>query len=124
LTANGVAFGIVFLTVGPRIVDEGQKLGITLPSLLDNVTSGQIAWTVGDRYHWSYSTRAYMQQLLVRHREDILIYIDTRQSFFAAPAAKDGKTPAKFDASCVTFCRMRGKRSPESGKRCQDPGKI
>jgi predicted PurR-regulated permease PerM len=67
-----VAFGIVCLTVGPRVVNEAQKLGSTLPSLINNVTSGQIAWSVGDQHHWSYSTRAYLQQFLVSHRDNIL----------------------------------------------------
>jgi len=57
-------------------------------------------------------------------RREAIFSIDTRESFFAAPAAKDGKTRAKFDARRVTFCRECGKRSPGSGKRCRDPGKV
>lgn|SRR3989442_1966813 len=69
-----IALGILVATVGPRIVSEGQKLNNTLPTLLDNVSSGQIAWTVGNEHQWSYATQRHIQQFLADHREVILRY--------------------------------------------------
>jgi predicted PurR-regulated permease PerM len=71
--AVAVAFGILVATVGPRIVSEAQKLNTTLPTLLNNVSSGQIAWTVGGQHQWSYATQ-HVQQFLTGHREMILRY--------------------------------------------------
>jgi predicted PurR-regulated permease PerM len=61
-------------TVGPRIVEQGQKLSETLPSLLEKVKSGNIAWQLGEKQGWSLQTEGRIQQWLVRHRDDIERY--------------------------------------------------
>ena len=72
--ALAVALGIIVATVGPRIVNEGQKLNNSMPTLLDNVSSGQIAWTVGNQHQWSYATQQHIQEFLANHRDVILRY--------------------------------------------------
>jgi predicted PurR-regulated permease PerM len=77
----GIALGIIVATVGPRMMNEAQKLSATLPTLLDNVSTGRIAWTVGNQHQWSYATQQHVQQFLAGHREVILRYsamIETR----------------------------------------------
>src|SRR5215510_14342953 len=46
-----VVFG---LTVGPRIVQQVQLLATTLPNLLENVKSGDVARQLGEQRGWSY----------------------------------------------------------------------
>lgn len=66
--------GIVLLTsvgllIGPRIVDEGHKLARAAPSLYDRVTTGNIAWQFGNRWHWSRDTTERVQQFVAGHQE-------------------------------------------------------
>lgn len=69
-----LASGIIIATVGPRIVSEGQRLITSMPTLLDNVSSGRIAWTVGYKHQWSYATQQHIQEFLANHRDLILGY--------------------------------------------------
>jgi len=63
-----VLFGF---TVGPRIVQQGERLGQTLPTLLDNVRSGSIAYQLGRQQGWSFETETRVQAWLVEHQADI-----------------------------------------------------
>ena len=65
--------GIV-LGVGPHIVDEGRRLGAALPSLIDKLTSGQIAWTIGGKHGWSHETQLRIQQFLAAHRDAMVAW--------------------------------------------------
>src|SRR5215831_13434096 len=56
-----VLFG---LTVGPHILSQGQRL----PDLFEQVTSGSIAWQVGNQQGWSNATEARIQQWLVSNQ--------------------------------------------------------
>jgi predicted PurR-regulated permease PerM len=69
----GIALAIFIAVVGSRIVSEGQKLDAALPDLLEKVSSGQIAWSVGSQ-NWSYPARQRIEQFLLNHREAILRY--------------------------------------------------
>jgi predicted PurR-regulated permease PerM len=66
-----VIFG---MTVGPHIVQQGRVLEQTLPDLLGNVKSGDIAWQLGAKQGWSFETQARIQQWLVLHQDDIARY--------------------------------------------------
>jgi predicted PurR-regulated permease PerM len=66
--------GAVLLTtvgalVGPKIVDEGRKLTQSAPSLYEKVTTGNIAWQIGDRWGWSRETTQRVQQFVASHRD-------------------------------------------------------
>jgi predicted PurR-regulated permease PerM len=69
-----LALVIFAITVGPIIWQQGQKLAETLPGLLENVRSGNIAWQVGQQQGWSYQTEMRIQRWLVLHQEDIARY--------------------------------------------------
>jgi len=81
--SRGIAIAIIYLLiagllalffafVGPRIGREAQKLTQTLPSMLDQVGSGNIAVTIGLEHGWSLSTIRTAQSFLLTHREDLL----------------------------------------------------
>lgn len=59
------------LTVGPRIMHQGERL----PVLLDKVESGSIAWQVGNQQGWSHATETRIQNWLAAHQGDIARYM-------------------------------------------------
>jgi predicted PurR-regulated permease PerM len=62
-------------TVGPSIIQQGQRLSETLPGLLENVKSGNIAREFGGRQGWSYQNQVRIQQWLVSHQSDMARYV-------------------------------------------------
>ena len=72
----GIVVGLVVfgLTVGPRIVQQVQLLSTTLPDLLENVKSGNVARQLGEQRGWSYDNQVRIQQWLVAHQNDIAYY--------------------------------------------------
>jgi predicted PurR-regulated permease PerM len=77
-----------FFFVGPRIGHQAQRLGQTVPQLLDQVSSGNIAVTIGQERGWSNTTIQQAQAFLSKHRND-LIAIAQRVGLRAAEAAKE-----------------------------------
>src|SRR5438105_1347768 len=61
-----------FFFVGPNIGRETQKLSESLPSLLEKVSSGQIAEEIGVEHHLSANTSRQMSAYLASHRTDLL----------------------------------------------------
>jgi predicted PurR-regulated permease PerM len=77
-----------FFFVGPKIGHQAQRLGDTMPQLLDQVSSGNIAVTIGQERGWSATTIRQSQAFLNRHRDD-LVAIAQRIGVRAAEAAKE-----------------------------------
>jgi predicted PurR-regulated permease PerM len=61
-------FGI---TVGPRILEQGQRLSETLPSLFEKIKTGSIAWQFGSQQGWSTQTELRIQNWLIGHQNDL-----------------------------------------------------
>jgi predicted PurR-regulated permease PerM len=61
-----------FFFVGPNIGRETQKLSEALPSLLEKVSSGQIAEEIGVEHHLSANTSRQLSAFLTSHRADLL----------------------------------------------------
>jgi predicted PurR-regulated permease PerM len=61
-----------FFFVGPNIGRETQKLSESLPSLLEKVSSGQIAEEIGVEHHLSANTSRQLSAFLASHRGDLL----------------------------------------------------
>jgi predicted PurR-regulated permease PerM len=81
--SRGLAVGIIyflllllvitfFFFVGPQVARQAQRLGDTMPQLLDQVSSGNIAVTIGQERGWSATTIRQAQALLNRHRDDLI----------------------------------------------------
>jgi predicted PurR-regulated permease PerM len=77
----------IFFFVGPRIAHQSQRLSATLPGLLDQVSSGNIAVTLGQEHGWSATTIRTTQTFLAGHRSDVLDIMQ-RAGLRAAEAAK------------------------------------
>lgn len=61
-----------FFFVGPKIGRQAQRLAQALPTLLDQVSSGNIAVTIGLEHGWSAGTIRQAQTFLAAHRDDLL----------------------------------------------------
>ena len=62
---------VFFVAVGPKVTREGAKLGQVLPTLLTNLSSGQIAQQLGAEHGWNKKTTELAQSFLVSHSDDI-----------------------------------------------------
>ena len=61
-----------FFFVGPKIAHETQRLTESLPTLLERVTSGQIAQQFGEEHGLSEATQRRLSSFLTSHRDLIL----------------------------------------------------
>ncbi len=80
--------GAFFFFVGPQIGREGQHLGASVPPLLDNIGSGNIAYQIGFERGWSTKTTEELKAFLASHR-DTLSYVAQRVGVRVAEVAKE-----------------------------------
>lgn len=69
--ALGLLIAVLIIFAGPRLVSEGRRLSTQLPAMMDNLVSGKIAWQIGAKRGWSYSTQQHLQDFLANHRNQI-----------------------------------------------------
>jgi predicted PurR-regulated permease PerM len=62
---------VFFVAVGPKVTREGARLGQSLPGLLTQLSSGQIAQQLGAEHGWSKTSTDIVQAFLVSHSEEI-----------------------------------------------------
>ncbi|HTW31595.1 MAG TPA: AI-2E family transporter [Candidatus Sulfotelmatobacter sp.] len=62
---------LFFVVVGPKVTHEGARLGQTLPALLTQLSSGQIARQLGQEHGWSERSTQLAQSFLASHSDDI-----------------------------------------------------
>ncbi len=62
---------VFFVVVGPMVTHEGARLGKSLPELLGQVSSGNIAMKLGEEHGWNLRTTELVQSFLASHSEDI-----------------------------------------------------
>ncbi len=62
---------VFFVAVGPKVTREGAKLGQSLPTLLTQLSSGQIAQQLGAEHGWSKKSTELAQSFLVSHSDEI-----------------------------------------------------
>lgn len=76
-----------FTLLGPTLVEEAHTFGTQLPTLIENVTSGQIAHQIGTRRGWSQATQLRAAEFLSSHREKLIELAQEAGSRLAAIAA-------------------------------------
>ena len=62
---------IFFVVVGPKVTREGARLGQSLPALLTQLSSGQIATQLGAEHGWNAKSTELAQSFLAGHSEQI-----------------------------------------------------
>jgi len=138
---RGAAVGVIYLLlvvllitffffVGPAIAHQAQRLGQSLPALLDQVGSGNIAVTIGQEHGWSGTTIIQAQTFLASHREDLL-NIAQRAGIRLAGAAQESwllvvvpilaifflKDGQAFSEAALSFVHTRPQREFLEGVR-------
>ena len=62
---------LFFVGVGPKVTREGARLGQTLPDLLGQLSSGQLAAQLGEQHGWNERTTQLLESFLASHKDDI-----------------------------------------------------
>ena len=62
---------LFFASMGPKVTREGARLGQSLPALLNQLSSGQIAEQLGEQHGWNYRSTQMVQSFLINHKDDI-----------------------------------------------------
>jgi predicted PurR-regulated permease PerM len=120
----------LFFFVGPRIGHQAQRLTSTLPSLLDQLSSGNIAETLGREHGWSGNTILETRAFLAGHRKQLLAMVQ-RIGVRAAEVAKDSwllvlipilaafflKDGTAFSEAALSFVHTRPQREFFEGVR-------
>ncbi len=60
-----------FFFVGPRIGRQTQRLSESLPQVVRDISSGQIALQIGGEHGWSTETKSWLQRFLVSHKREL-----------------------------------------------------
>ncbi|MGD0467670.1 MAG: AI-2E family transporter [Terriglobales bacterium] len=73
-----VGLGVFGSFVGPRIARQGERLGASLPGLMDQAGTGQLSGQIGQltaqigkEHGWTQETQKRIQSFLLNHREDL-----------------------------------------------------
>jgi predicted PurR-regulated permease PerM len=62
---------VFFVVVGPKVTREGARLGQSLPALLTQLSSGQIATQLGAQHGWNAKSTELAQSFLAGHSDEI-----------------------------------------------------
>ena len=62
---------LFFVSMGPKVTREGAKLGQSLPALLNQLSSGQLAEQLGEQHGWNDRTTDLLRKLLAENRDAI-----------------------------------------------------
>jgi len=62
---------IFFAEVGPKVTREGAKMGQSLPGVLTQLKSGQLAQQLGEEHGWNERYTLLAQSFLVSHSDEI-----------------------------------------------------
>lgn len=82
-----ILLGTFFFFVGPQIGHQAQRLGQSLPELLERVGTGQIAEQIGAERGWSIGTTQQLKSFLRDHREG-LAHLAQRVGYRVAEVAQ------------------------------------
>lgn len=55
----------------PGLISSNSRLFKTIPVVVDDLSSGELATKIGDKYGWSETRELRLRAILVRHREQI-----------------------------------------------------
>lgn len=62
---------IFFVAVGPKVTREGGRLGQALPTLISQLSSGQLATQLGEKHGWNARSTELAESFLASHSEEI-----------------------------------------------------
>src|SRR5512135_627196 len=63
---------ILFVAVGPTVMDEANKLRHQAPELMDRIGSGELVNQLALQHGWSKATAERIQEFISQHRGEII----------------------------------------------------
>lgn len=65
----------------PGLININSKIFRTLPVIAEDLSTGEIAQDIGDKYGWSEAQELHWKAFLVRHREQIDSFVQSAERF-------------------------------------------
>ncbi|HEY1677643.1 MAG TPA: AI-2E family transporter [Candidatus Sulfotelmatobacter sp.] len=62
---------VFFALVGPKIAHQGARLGQSLPGLITQLSSGQLAGQIASEHGWRPATTEFVKSFLASHQDEI-----------------------------------------------------
>src|SRR6185437_14478372 len=66
------ALAILFVAVGPTVMDEANKLRHQAPQLMDRIGNGELVNQLALQHGWSKATAERIQEFISEHRNEII----------------------------------------------------
>jgi predicted PurR-regulated permease PerM len=80
-----LAFLLFLALVGhvfaPRLISFNSKLLRVAPALVESLSTGEIATTIGDKYGWSDSEKLHLKEFLQNHRDQTSRVVQSAERF-------------------------------------------
>jgi predicted PurR-regulated permease PerM len=76
-----LCLGFLVHALAPRLTSANSKLINTAPALIESLSTGDIAESIGQKYHWNETQRMHLKQFLVDHRDVTLHFIQNAERF-------------------------------------------
>jgi predicted PurR-regulated permease PerM len=80
-----LAFLLFFVLVAhvfaPRLISFNSKLLRSAPALVESLSTGEIATSIGNKYGWSDSQTLHLKEFLQNHREQTLRLVQSAERF-------------------------------------------
>jgi predicted PurR-regulated permease PerM len=74
-------FALVAHVFAPRLISFNSRLFRTAPALIEGLSTGEIATSIGNKYGWSDSQTLHLKEFLQGHREQTLRLVQTAERF-------------------------------------------
>src|SRR5271155_324577 len=67
--------------LAPRLGSANSKLFKAAPAVIEGLSTGDIAESIGDKYHWDETRKLRLRQFLVEHRNSTLEFMQDAERF-------------------------------------------
>jgi predicted PurR-regulated permease PerM len=74
-------FALVAHVLAPRLISFNSKLFRAAPALVEGLSTGEIATTLGDKYGWSDPQKLHVKEFLSNHRDQTLRLLQSVERF-------------------------------------------
>jgi predicted PurR-regulated permease PerM len=76
-----LCLGFTIYALAPRLTTVKSKVFETTPALLKGLSTGEIADSLGQKYHWKEAETSGLREFLVQHREVTLELVQSAERF-------------------------------------------
>jgi predicted PurR-regulated permease PerM len=76
-----IFFALVAHAFAPRLISFNSKLFRTGPALVEELSTGEIATSIGNKYGWSDSRKLHLKEFLQGHRDQTLRLVQSAERY-------------------------------------------